>query len=613
MYKGYKGFTAEVIDRQSIWLPVTYSLRVLMFALCLLFASAENVVGQDLLQKVVSVDVKSKKLGEVLTNIGKQGNFYFSYNSNIIRKDSLVTVTAKGKTVKQVLDMLLGEDCQYKQTDKYVIIHPAEKEKWYTISGFITDGQSGDALPDVSVFERQQLASAITGKDGFFKLQLKDRDKYRTAEITVSKGFYSDTSLSLIKGYDQELSLTIVPETYALPDVVVSGVERSWLGKLFISSKLKTQSLNLGKFFVDKPYQFSLIPGVGTHGKMSGQVANKFSMNVFGGYTAGVDGVELAGMFNVNKKDARYVQLAGICNIVLGNTEGVQMGGISNYVERKVTGVQCAGIVNKAGNVEGVQAGGFLNIAFDTVNGVQTGGFMNVATAATVQVAGFMNIAEEIDGNQTAGFINMAERIDGMQLAGFVNIAGQVDGMQLAGFVNVAGKVKGVQLAGFINIADSSDYPIGLVNIISKGEAAIGVSADEYGTAILALRSGGRKLYGILGVAANQSSGNQLFGLEAGLGAHFPISRHFRVNTELAALSLSDFKGRNFTDNALRVMPAVRFGPVELFAGGGLNLSAFSYKPELVAATNSSLWSDVKFGTNAELRIGYRAGIQFHF
>ncbi|MCF8450091.1 MAG: hypothetical protein K9G49_09505 [Taibaiella sp.] len=613
MYKGYKGFTAEVIDRQSIWLPVIYSLRVLMFALCLLFASAEKVVAQDLLQKVVSVDVKSKKLGEVLTNIGKQGNFYFSYNSNIIRKDSLVTVAAKGKTVKQVLDMLLGEDCQYKQTDKYIIIQPAEKEKWYTISGFITDGQSGDALPDVSVFERQQLASAITGKDGFFKLQLKDREKYRTAEITVSKGFYSDTSLSLIKGYDQELSLTIVPETYALPDVVVSGVERSWLGKLFISSKLKTQSLNLGKFFVDKPYQFSLIPGVGTHGKMSGQVANKFSMNVFGGYTAGVDGVELAGMFNVNKKDAQYVQLAGICNIVLGNTEGVQMGGISNYVERKVTGVQCAGIVNKAGNVEGVQAGGFLNIAFDTVNGVQTGGFMNVATAATVQVAGFMNIAEEIDGNQTAGFINMAEQIDGMQLAGFVNIAGEVDGMQLAGFVNVAGKVNGVQLAGFINIADSSDYPIGLVNIISKGEAAIGVSADEYGTAILALRSGGRKLYGILGVAANQNTGSPVFGMEAGLGAHFPVSKHFRINTELAVLSMSDFTGRNFTDNALRVMPAVRMGPVELFAGAGLNLSAFSYKPELVAATNSSLWSDVKFGTNAELRIGYRAGIQFHF
>jgi hypothetical protein len=36
-----------------------------------------------------------------------------------------------------------------------------------------------------------------------------------------------------------------------------------------------------------------------------------------------------------------------------------------------------------------------------------------------------------------------------------------------------------VQLSGFINIADSCDYPIGLVNIIKNGDAAIGASIDE--------------------------------------------------------------------------------------------------------------------------------------
>jgi hypothetical protein len=579
---------------------------------CLLGGSA---IGQSLLQKQVSVDAKNKRLSEVLAAIGRQGNFYFSYNSNIIRKDSIVSLTARGKTVKEVLDMLLGEHCQYVETDKYVILQPTEREKWYTISGFITDGQTGDALPDVTVFERQQLVAAITGKDGFFKLQLKDREKYRSAEITVSKGFYIDTSISLIKGYDQEVALTIVPEVYSLPGIVVtqhSGMERSWLGKLLVSSKLKTQNLNLGKFFVDKPYQFSLVPGLGTHGKMSGQVANKFSLNVLGGYSAGVEGFEVAGLFNIDKKDVQYVQTAGIFNIVLGNTKGAQVAGVSNFIEGKATGAQCAGVINKAGKVDGAQVGGVVNIAFDTVNGAQASGFVNAATVANTQIAGFVNIAEHIDGIQIAGFINLAERINGMQLAGFINLADQVDGMQLAGFVNIAGTVKGVQMAGFINIADSCDYPIGLVNIVGNGDASLGVTVDDLGTTTLSLRSGGRILYGIVGIGVNAYQSAGLVGVEAGLGAHIPISRRFRINTEFSSMSRFDFGAQSVIDNGFRVLPAMRLGRFEVFAGGGINISFAAVNKPLSSTLNTRLWEDqMRGGDQATIRVAALAGIQF--
>ena len=38
---------------------------------------------------------------------------------------------------------------------------------------------------------------------------------------------------------------------------------------------------------------------------------------MFGGYTAGVNGLEIGGLFNLNKKDVRYVQAAGLFNIVV--------------------------------------------------------------------------------------------------------------------------------------------------------------------------------------------------------------------------------------------------------------------------------------------------------
>jgi hypothetical protein len=75
---------------------------------------------------------------------------------------------------------------------------------------------------------------------------------------------------------------------------------------------------------------------------MSGQVINNFSLNIFGGYSGGVDGMELGGLFNIDKKDAQYFQAAGLFNMVGGNTNGVQLAGISNTVLKSVQGVQAS-------------------------------------------------------------------------------------------------------------------------------------------------------------------------------------------------------------------------------------------------------------------------------
>src|SRR5690606_15213314 len=110
-----------------------------------------------------------------------------------------------------------------------------------------------------------------------------------------------------------------------------------------------------------------------------------------------------------------------------------------------------------------------------------------------VSVAGVANIIQkEAKCFQLAGFLNSYENGKGFQLAGFTNIArGEVRGLQLAGFINKASKVHGVQFAGFMNIADSSDYPIGIVNLIADGTKAVGISVDDDQTILASFRSGG--------------------------------------------------------------------------------------------------------------------------
>lgn len=200
-----------------------------------------------------------------------------------------------------------------------------------------------------------------------------------------------------------------------------------------------------------------------------------------------------------------------------------------------------------------------------------------------LSISGVSNIIlDSASGCQIAGFSNHTRnKSSGAQIAGFINTSGDAN-VQVAGFINIARKVKGVQLAGFINIADSSDYPIGIINIIRNGEKSIGVSIDETRTTLLTFRSGGRKLYGILGLGYNQrmkpvDPAQNAAGVlkqaaaEAGIGAHWYLTDAFRVNTELVAITSTDFKHGANQRNVFRLLPSLDLLNIEIFAGPTFN------------------------------------------
>jgi hypothetical protein len=54
----------------------------------------------------------------------------------------------------------------------------------------------------------------------------------------------------------------------------VREVEKTKVGKFLLSTQQRIQSLNIGKFFADRPFQVSLLPGLSSQGKLSGQVVN---------------------------------------------------------------------------------------------------------------------------------------------------------------------------------------------------------------------------------------------------------------------------------------------------------------------------------------------------
>ena len=254
---------------------------------------------------------------------------------------------------------------------------------------------------------------------------------------------------------------------------------------------------------------------------------------------------------------------------------------------RSVNGLALAGCVNTVKeDGRGLLMSGLLNAVHGTMSGVQLAGLVNIAGAAS----------------------------RGIQLAGLVNVARDFSGLQLAGLVNVAHTVRGVQLAGLVNVADSSDFPIGFINLSKNGEMGIALSYNELGTTMLSFQSGGRYTYGILGIGYNHYlHGQQPFIVSGGLGAHIPCTNWLRLNCELKSANLLPIKPSldrlmvlNFS-----LLPAFRLLPhLELFGGPSISFASVDHDYRNVLPSYS-LWRRIDATRTRQLHVGFQAGVQY--
>jgi hypothetical protein len=553
------------------------------------------------------------RLDDVLRTISKAGNFYFSYSSDLLKKDSLVTLTMTYKPIRQVLDTIFRRRLEYKVNGNYIILrkappppapppaHTNPEDKKFTVKGVVLDENTGEAISQASIYDKQGLIATLSNDDGFFTIRLKNRSS--PAALTVSKEFYEDTTIRIESGFNQKITITVAPSSASRKMVTIGPegylpsdsirveldgaqvylrqdpiqVEMTGLGRLLLSSKLKIQSINLHKYFIQQPFQLSLFPGIGTQGFLSPQITNKISLNIIGGYTAGLHGVELGGIINIDKTKVQGFQAVGIANVVGGPLKGVQLAGSHNIVLDSVRGFQAAGV------------GNFNKGRF---NGVQLAGIMN-------------QVSDSVEGMQAAGIINVTKR--------------EMKGLQLAGVINITHKLKGMQI-GLVNVADTSEgYGIGLINIVRHGMHELSFFANEISPLNLAYRSGNDKLYTILLAGYTPDGDQKSYRFGFGLGHRFHLGRTLSLAPELSSEHLvadewSNIKYMNFL-HKFSLDLRVRLGKY-LSLSGGPSLAIYTFDKALTVrghdfspvTNNYSTWhiSDKVSGW-----IGWRASINF--
>ena len=537
-------------------------MRTLRITVIFLLFFSSLIKAQSNLSRNISLNIEQQKLSSVLAIIEEKGGFRFSYNSNILPVDSLISIRENNLNIAETLDKILNHRFEYRQSGNFVIIRYAPLElvllvnesvgnpELYTITGQVVDKQTNKPIQDASIYERNLLVSEISDGNGYFSMRLKNITQ--PISLTVSKENYKST----VTHFLAEVNITNRKENPS--ERFISGnlgdVENTWLGNTLVTAQQKIQSINIGGFISKAPFQFSLIPSLNSHGSLSGQVVNKFSLNVIGAYSAGVDGGEIGFIFNINKSNVQYFQFAGAFNLVGGDVRGAQIAGLFNYVIGDVRAAQIALAYNRVGkSFEGFQLGGIYNKVNQDFRGMQVSlGLNDIGKSFNGFQVGALNlVSENKEGVQVGVAGNMVNgKSRGIQIAGIANLNKEMDGINVAvlgnysanvargfqiGVLNYAKNLKGAQV-GILNVSNENDgYSIGLINVALKGYHKFSFSTNESTNFNVAYKGGSKRLYNMLMFGTNKKSAEKIYSGGLGFGKEINLFKSVSLNPEISS------------------------------------------------------------------------------
>ncbi len=188
-----------------------------------------SLPAQDLEQRI-SIHLREKPLEEVLSAISRLGSINFSYSPQQIPVKQKVTVHARKKAIRQILDEILtGTGIEYQVIENQVVLRMKTSQSGipekkmlssYTVSGFVRDKATGEALIGANVYEGHSFKGTTANAYGFYSLTLS-RGPH---EMVCSFMGYEKGSQTILLTTDQKISFDLREMHIDMKEVeVVSG------------------------------------------------------------------------------------------------------------------------------------------------------------------------------------------------------------------------------------------------------------------------------------------------------------------------------------------------------------------------------------------------------
>jgi len=221
--------------------------------------------------KNFTIHAVNQPIEKVLSEITQQSGLNFSYNSNVIDTKKNITFEATDKTLKDILNALSTQlNLDYKIIEDQIILKKPKKTKSnpksFTLSGTITDQESGESLPGATIWIEESNTGTISNAYGFYSITLPAGNY--AMEYTYIGYLKSNRVIELDK--DQKQNQTLTFNTQILGEVTIQSneqmeiLEKSQMSKIVVNPQtLATLPEFAGEVGLVKSLQ--TLPGIKTH------------------------------------------------------------------------------------------------------------------------------------------------------------------------------------------------------------------------------------------------------------------------------------------------------------------------------------------------------------
>ncbi len=207
-----------------------YGILLQCCTITILMASVSGLgQRQSINDVIVSIEVDSERLTEVFQQLENITEFKFAYNHRNLVEQQKVTLSARNKSLANVLFMISQQTkLSFKRINENIHVLKFEKEEAerveevmdavaVTINGKVTDGETGDPVPGVNVIAKGTTNGTITNLEGSYTLNVSDEV---TTLIFSSIGYVSQEVA--IQGRTT-IDVALVTDIKSLEEVVVVG------------------------------------------------------------------------------------------------------------------------------------------------------------------------------------------------------------------------------------------------------------------------------------------------------------------------------------------------------------------------------------------------------
>jgi TonB-linked SusC/RagA family outer membrane protein len=238
-------------------LAVIMRVSLVQFLLAVTFASlslAKNAEAQQVLDQNISIVIKDKKIGETLNMIEKIAHVRFSYIPKTIQADRRISAEFTNRklseVIRQIVDpmkisfavigekhILLKNAASADPDDKTGLVSPESGERLYadqSITGTVKDGESGGALPGVSIIVKGKTQGTTSDGEGKFSLSVPD-------DAVLIFSYVGYLSQEVPVGNRSVVDVTLAVDSRSMNEVVVTalGIKRDKKALTFATGELK--------------------------------------------------------------------------------------------------------------------------------------------------------------------------------------------------------------------------------------------------------------------------------------------------------------------------------------------------------------------------------------